>query len=376
MTFIRSIFLLCLFISAAAFAAEPPAPSALPNQFAGWEMKDSATKSNDPSSADETNAAVLREYGFQRVEKATYARDNGRKLVVKAAVFNDASGAYGAFTYYKTPVMVDEKIGGQGSSLNNRVVFYQSNILVDAVFDRVTTMSAAELRELAGTLPLPPGNARNLPPLPNYLPKKVDVKNAKYLLGPVALDRIGSPVPIPLVDFKSGAEVVVADYEAKIGDAALMLIEYPTPQLAAEKLREIEATHNPAAQQQTKGSPSVLDVAPFFSKRTGPIIVIAAGPLSSSEANSLLGSVSYEADVTWNENTYTTKKDNLANLLFNVIVLCGVVVGLALVAGVAFGGIRILLKRLFPDRVFDRSEDMEIISLRLDEKLGQASHDR
>lgn len=337
-------------------------------------MNPAATRSTDPAIADETNALVLREYGFQRLEKATYTRDDGRTLAVKAAVFADASGAYGAFTYYKTPVMLDEKIGGQAASLNNRVVFYQGNILVDAVFDRLTTMSAAELRELAGSLPKPPGSAGNLPPLPNYLPKQVDTKNAKYVLGPVALDRIGSPLPVPLVDFKSGAEVVMANYQAKLGDSTLMLIEYPTPQLAAEKLRQLDATHQPTT--QTKGMPSLLDVAPFFDKRTGPILVIAAGPLSASEANKLLGSVSYEADVTWNENTYITKKDNLANLLFNVIVLCGIVVGLAVVAGLTFFGIRILTKRAFPGRVFDRPEDLEIISLRLGDTLEQGRRRR
>jgi len=39
--------------------------------------------------------------------------------------------------------------------------------------------------------------------------------------------------------------------------------------------------------------------------------------------------------------------------------------------GVAFGGVRILVKRLFPDRVFDRPEQMEFISLRLAETVAQ-----
>jgi hypothetical protein len=364
-----------LLVCAAAWAAEAPVP-VLPSQFAGWQMKDSVIKSADPSAADATNAPVLQEYGFQRVESATYTRNDGRKLAIKAAVFADASGAYGAFTYYKTPVMLNEKIGGQASSLNNRVLFYQGNILVDAVFDKLSVMSAAELRELASVLPSPAGNARNLPTLPTYLPKDSYQKNtAKYILGPVTLDRVGSPLPTPMVDFKSGAEVVIGRYQAKAGDSTLMLIEYPTPQIAAEKLRQIDASHQPVAQQPA-GSPSIVDVAPFFDKRTGPIIVIAAGPLALSEANSLLGAVSYEADVTWNENTYVSKKDNLANLLFNVIVLCGIVVGVSLVAGLAFGGFRILMKRIFPERVFDRPDDMEIISLHLGDTLEQASRRR
>src|SRR5205085_40038 len=147
---------LALFVHLPATAAAPPA-DALPKQFSGWQIKDAVIKSNDPAAADETNAPVLKEYGFQRVEKVTYARDDGRKLSIKAAIFADASGAYGAYTYYKKPLMVDEKIGGQASSVNNRVFFYQGNILVDAIFDRLSAMSAAELRELAADLPAPVG---------------------------------------------------------------------------------------------------------------------------------------------------------------------------------------------------------------------------
>src|SRR5882757_7437053 len=266
MRLIQTVLICMLLGCAGALAADAPAaPPVLPAQFAGWQLKDSIVKSTDPGVADSANAPILQEYGFQRLERATYARDDGRKLVVKAAVFTDASGAYGAFTYYKNPVMVDEKIGGQASSVNNRVFFYEGNILVDVTFDRLTTMSAAELRELAGLLPAPVGNARNLPPLPNYVPKVADAKNAKYILGPVALDRVGSPLPAPLVDFKSGAEVVIARYQAKLGESTLMLIEYPTPQLAAEKFRQIDAAHQPA-QQQPAGTPSILDVAPFFNR--------------------------------------------------------------------------------------------------------------
>jgi len=120
----------------------------------------------------------------------------------------------------------------------------------------------------------------------------------------------------------------------------------------------------------------MVDVGPFFDTRSGPIIVIAAGPLSRSEARSLMSSISYEANVTWNENTYVSKKDNLANFLFNAIVLCGIVVGLALVAGIAFGGLRIIVKRFFPDSVFDRREAMEIISLHLEEDSRRVPRER
>jgi len=354
-----------------------PAPI-LPTQFGGWQISGSPHTSADPAMADPVNAAVLKEYGFSGFESATYTRDDGRKLTLKAARFADASGAYGAFTYYKTPPMLVEKIGDQAGSLNERVLFYRGDILVDAVFQNLTAMSAAELRELAADLPLPSGGTRNLPGLPAYLPAQSYVKNtAKYVVGPVALHNLNAPVPAELVDFNAGAEVVVGNYNSSAGQATLMLISYPTPQIAGEHLRRIEAAAHPQSSNTTESntgpassqpvfSQPVFD-RPIFGKRTGPIVVVAAGALTQSEAASLLASVNYDANVTWNENTYLTKKDNVANLLVNVIILCFIIIGFALVAGVAFGGIRLLAKRLFPDRIFDRSQDVEFISLHLSE---------
>jgi hypothetical protein len=369
-----SLILASFLIGITALAAELPAPSAspppaasvLPGEFAGWRVKGDVERSDDPAVADAANALVLKEYGFVRLEKVAYTRDDGRNLTIRAAVFADASGAYGAFTFYNSDEMGQETIGGQAAFLNNRVLFYQGNVLVDAVFDKMSVMSASQLRQLAGLLPQPEGGKSNPPSLPTHLPKTAFEKNtAKYILGPVALDRIGSPLPAAMVDFKSGPEVVIGKYAVNAGDATLMLIEYPNSQIAADRLRQIDAAHQ--VTQQQPGATPILDVGPFFDTRTGPIIVIAAGPLSKSEARSLISSISYEADVTWNENTYVSKKDNLANFLFNAIVLCGIVVGLALVAGVAFGGLRLVMKRFFPDSVFDRPEAVEFISLHLEE---------
>ncbi len=340
----------------------------LPAAFGGWQVSGSFATSTDPAMADGVNTSILDEYGFRDFQAATYTREDGRKLHLKAARFGDASGAFGAFTFYKTPQMLVEKIGDQAASLNERVLFYRGNILIDAVFERLSAMSAAELRELAASLPLPAGETRNLPGLPAYLPRPSYVKNsAKYVLGPMTLERVKSPIPAELVDFSRGAEVVLGNYIASGGEAILMLISYPTPQIAADHLRKIEAAY---PQNATASADSRGDVQPMYRKRTGPIVVVAQGPLSLSEAKSLLASVNYDADVTWNENTYSTKKDNLANLLMNVIILCFIIIGFAMVVGIAFGGIRILAKRLFPDRVFDRPQDVEFISLHLSENVS------
>ena len=364
------MFAVVVSLASVAYAASPgpdlSAPPILPKQFAGWQVQGPPQTSKDADAADPTNAPLLKEYGFSDFEAATYKSDDGRTLKIRAARFADASGAFGAYTFYLQPEMAREEIGDQGASLERRVLFYRGHILVDAVFSQLSVMSAAGLRELAGTFPRPAGNAGNLPPILAFLPHHGYAANTeKYAEGPLALGAIGSPLPAGLVDFSVSPEVVLGQYSTAGGRATLMLIEYPTPALAAEHLRRIDAAHHAA--QPEAGIATVENVGPFFDKRTGPIVAIVAGPLSQIDAQTLLGAVNWDASVTWNENTYFDKKNNIANLLVNIILLCIIVGAISLAAGVAFGGARVLLRRYFPGPAFGRSDQAEFISLHLAE---------
>ena len=381
MSFSRSIcvviVLRCVFgeaVAANPAAAQQPArstaqePALLPQQFGGWQMQGSAQSSTDPVTADPTNAAVLKEYRFSDWASTTYTREDGRTLKIRAARFADASGAFGAYTFYRQPEMTKEQIGDQGASLGQRVLFYRGHVLVDAQFSKESAMSGAELRELAGALPRPGGNSANLPTFIEFMPHRGYVANTqKYAMGPAALAALAPPVSADLVDFSASSEVTLARYNTSSGEATLMLISYPTPQLAAEHLRRIEAAHHMAEQQA--GVSSVESAGPFLDKRTGPIIAIASGPVSDSDAKSLLGMVNYEASVTWNTPSDNPQARDLYMLILNIVVLCAILAGLAIVAGVAFGGIRILMKRWYPDKIFDRPEQMEFISLHLTETV-------
>jgi hypothetical protein len=305
--------------------------------------------------------------------KATYIRDDGRTLNVRAARFADASGAFGAYTFYLQTNMNREQIGDQGASAGDRVLFYRGNILVDAQFSKETPMSGAELRELAGALPRVGGNAANLPSFIQFLPHRDYVTNTqRYVMGPVALASLNLPVSADQVDFGASSELTLAHYQTSSGDATLVLISYPTPQLAAEHLRRIDMAHG--VNEPNQGGVSTINGAgTFFDKRTGPIVAIATGGISDSDAKSLLGMVNYEASVTWNTPTDNREVRDLYKLILNIVVLCAILAGLAIIAGVAFGGFRILMKRLYPDKVFDRPEQMEFISLHLTETTVKGS---
>ena len=95
----------------------------------------------DAAQVDPANAAALKEYGFNAAVVANYKRE-GDTLSMRALRFEDASGAYGAYTYYRQNGWPKEDIGTGAASDNNRVLFWQGTTVVDATFSRIGPMTA------------------------------------------------------------------------------------------------------------------------------------------------------------------------------------------------------------------------------------------
>src|SRR5580698_243451 len=149
----------------------PPSPKALlPDAFDGWVTADPIQSLTDPNQADPASAAALKEYGFTFGALAHYKRE-GDTLTLRALRFVDASGAYGAYSFYRPDGWAKEQIGTGAASNKGHVLFWRGDTLVDATFSRLSPMSAGELREIASRLPLPGGNRSLAPPILGYLPQ-------------------------------------------------------------------------------------------------------------------------------------------------------------------------------------------------------------
>jgi len=348
---VRSLSVILGLVTATSAQSKAPA-GPLPQTFSGWRIDSQSVKaSKDPAAADATDAPVLKEYGFTDLESASYSR-NGRKMQIKAARFNDATGAFGAFTYYVQPQMQIEKIGDRGASNNTRILFFKGNILVDVAIEHLSAMSGADLRSLADALPRLTSENGKLPTLPANLPSQSLQRNtSRYVIGPEALARLGVPIPAQLIDFSKSAEVAIGKYRTSQGEASVTLVGYPTPQIARERMDAMQAAG--------------LTGGPFYFKRSGPYVVAVNGNIPADEAQSLLASVNYDADVMPLQPTKPRPTEDRAGFIFALVMLCVIAVLAALVFGFVFGGIRILANRMFPDRFFSRPESVEIIRLDL-----------
>jgi hypothetical protein len=369
-SWIAALALFCsgaLSMHAFAPADKPAAPAPLlPADFAGWQLTTPATNTSDPNIADPASGVVLKECGLSDASFGNYARDN-TKLSVHALRFPDVTGAYCAYTFYRHAGWPKEDIGRGGSSDNNRVLFWTGNLVVDANFEHLTAMSAAELRELAKALPQPAGNAAQPPPLPSYLPQSnLEAQSTHYALGPEGYTRSGGVLPPSLVDFSRGAETLTASYLIRGQEGQLTIISYPTPQLAAEREHAIETFLKAGNSPQAAWPQPLVDSRPdsLQVRRSGPYVAVSSGYLSPEDSHRLLGAINYQAEVTWNQTSHSSEVSKTARLLLGIFALTAILGGTALLLGIFFGGGRALYRRLRGKPV-STMEEVEFIRLNL-----------
>jgi len=318
----------------------PPVPKPLlPDSFAGWVATGPLKRVTDPAEADPLNTAALKEYDFTEGALAIYKRGN-ETLSLRALRFHDASGAYGAYSFYRQTGWPKEEIGTGAASNHNRVLFWLGNTMVDANFNRIGPMSGSELRELAGRLPLPAGTAALTPPILADLPHdSLDGQTTHYAVGPAGYVAAGGVLPPDVVGFDRGAEAVTANYTLRSGPATLTIIDYPTP-------------HQDS------------DAASLEVRRSGPLVALVSGDAIPDESHKLLAVVHYDADLMSIPQPTESEVSKTSKLLMGIATMVIIGASAAVLLGFFLGGGRALY-RLARGRPISSVYEAEFTSLHL-----------
>jgi hypothetical protein len=339
-----------ILIASVALAAPGTGASAqlLPQSFAGW------TETGTPATAaNPTDAAVLEEYGLAQFASASYAAGTDR-VTVNAWQFKDATGAFGAFTYYRQPQMHGETLGQDGAADGNHHLFWSGTTVVDATFAHPVSRAQEMLAALAALLPKATGGASVPPSLPHYLPAAdLQASSVHYSIGPAAYAKSGGGLAASDIDFSQDAEVITAQYGTAGAQETLTLVMYPTPQMAEAHLKTMQS-----AAQQGHGIGGLA-------KRSGPLLAVVSGNLPAPGAQQLLDAVHYNDTVTINHpEGYVSETVKLYRLLMGITMLTVVLISAAILLGFFLGGGRALLRVLRGKPVSSVSEE-EFISLHL-----------
>ena len=353
----------------------PPSPKALlPDAFDGWVATAPSKVVTDVAQFDPANADALREYGFNAGVLASYKRE-GETLSLRAFRFGDVSGAYGAYSCYRKNGWPKEDIGTGAASENNHVIFWKGTTVVDAVFSRIGPMTAGELREIAGQLPVPVGGMALLPPILANLPQaQLDGQTTHYAIGPAGYVCGGGVLPPSLVGFDKGAEVVTANYSLTSGPATLTIIDYPTPQMAEAQEAAIRAYLKAGSQAQPAWPKPLTDsdLASLEVRHSGPLVALVSGDAVPDDSHRLLESVHYEANLTAIPEPVESEVEKTGRLLLGITVLTVIGAGAAILLGGFLGGGRALY-RMARGKPISSVFDEEFIHLDLREEFSSRS---
>jgi hypothetical protein len=294
-----------------------------PLQAAIFPDQVGAFKKGPPTTVSAPDFDLNDEYGIQATEQAEYASPDKKHFIATGWRFHDSTGAMAMFEARRPPAATPSKVTKLAVSTSDGVIFAYGNYLFQLTG---AVPGETELNQIYSQLPLFENSP--LPLLLDALPPSGLIPNSeRYILGPVSLQRFEPRIAPSLAAFHLGAEAQLGQYQTPKGKLILAIFEYPTPNMARERLDEFQRIPGAVA------------------KRAGSLVAITVQPPDADAAERVLAQVRYNANVTMNEIPPVNPKQ-VGGMLMSVVALAGLILGLCLVAGIGFGAFRVILRKL------------------------------
>jgi len=307
---------------------------------------------------------VLAEYGWSATESVVYASDAASASeAMRATVFQmkDPSGAYGLYSFLRAPDMTRTDFTEHSSMSRDRALILVGNLVLDIGGPELARLDFP-IKSLVAAVT---AHAQDgpLPTLWQHLPQQGLVERSDhYVLGPQALNQLFPGNLGDSLGFSKGAEAELARYKLTGHEVLLLIADFPTPGFAAEQLVELGKQFNVNDSKPKGSSP------PLFARRNLTLLAIVSGAPTQAEADLLLNRVQSGTQLTWDEPTFQFKEPSIEMMVVGAILGTGIICGFALVAGLAFGGFRLFIKRMLPGRIFDRGTQLQVLQLGLASK--------
>lgn len=276
-----------------------------------------------PTALSMPDRALFDEFGLEATEQADY-KSEGKRFSATAWRFKDSTGAMAFFQAHRPSGATPAPLAKLSVSTSDGLIYAYGNYVFQ--FTGLAPLQA-DLQPVYAALPRLEQSP--LPTLMSFLPSTNLIPNSeRYVLGPVSLDRFEPRIAPSVAAFHLGAEGQLAKYKSPKGPLSLAIFYYPTPNMARERLEEFHKI--PGA----------------MVKRAGPLVAVTIDPPDLDSAERLLAQVKYEANLTWSQKVPTNEVKGFARNLVSIFILAGIVLGMCLIAGVAFGGFRVLARKM------------------------------
>jgi len=142
----------------------------------------------------------------------------------------------------------------------------------------------------------------------------------------------------------------------------VLIAEYPTQQIAGKQFDAM----TPVLHPNPPAAENALRVV--GSLREADLVVLAVSTKAGEFPDGLVRQVNYGHYVTENEGKFKATEPSMPVYIIGGFVLSGAIMLIAIVSGLGFAVFRLVVKKFFPGKVFDRPRSMEVIQLGLSER--------
>ncbi len=302
--------------------------------------------------------AADKELGASSAETKVYARGN----VQVTAIFTEApdpSSAYALYTLYKQPNM--RPVPGVELAVENSrfALITRGRYFIRVV--RSAPLRGQDLKSLLvdiGGARLSPENAESLPP---HLPSRGLVPGTeRYVLGPTAMKLALPSLPPSLVGFNVGAEVTSGTYLSEGDKLVLVMVSYPTPQIAGLQFKIL-------SQRLGINSTNGANGNRIYGRQQGSYALLVLGAPRAAPAYHLLDQFRVHQIVT--QVPAFPRHDKFALQLVELVIANGelimVIIVFAILGGVLMYLAKRLIMKLFPNSSWIPADEDVLIKLKL-----------
>jgi len=331
---VGSLFLLLgVGVVAQQVSTEAVAPS-LPNRLGDFVAQDAVRPL--PLGLD---AAALEDFAVVSAGRRNYTSAEGARFAISVVRTNTDSAAYSMLRHLvrkptPAPTAVLPDLGLVGTAQTNRLIFIKGSTLIEIVGMDGQAASASAMAGVARLVAdSVEGVAGETPVLVQHLPNagRSDEQISYAVSLPALQTAAGQRPALEAVSFDGGAEAVTTQYG---NDARLVIIEFMTPQYAAETDARIGQR---IAQLRAEGQP-----VPSAYKRIGNYSVFVFDAPHEQAAQQLIGGIKYEKEVQWlgdNPRILERAQRDYTVTMGNVLLSTLKLTGISLLCSLGIGGL-------------------------------------
>lgn len=276
----------------------------------------SRTKVGPAPALPQISAPVLKEYGLEESEQATY---EGKKATFSVAAwrFLDPTGAYAAFLAIR-PAGAPSPLAKYSALAGNQLWLLRGNYIVR--FDGYQPVEDTWMQLL---LHVPRLSQASLPSLPGFVPADGLVESSlRYITGPESLAAVAPSISPSLAAFQFSTEAIASRHTDPAGPVEMVILSYPSPQIAQKQLEAFQAQ------------------AGLLAARSSSLITVVTKAPTPDVAQRWVTKVKYQANLSVNLSKPPDTPADFADMILGIGKLIGILLAMCLIGGGAFAAIR------------------------------------